>query len=85
MEKTIFFITAYIFEAFILWQFCSCMFITVYTKKAEGVCLFVFYSILFIVSLAGITWINTIFSYCLILFLFFYCIKNHGILLFFIH
>ncbi len=61
MEKTIFFITAYIFEAFIVWQFCSCMFITVYTKKAEGVCLFVFYSILFIVSLAGITWINTIF------------------------
>lgn len=37
------------------------MFITVYTKKAEGICLFVLYSVSFIVSLAGITWINTIF------------------------
>lgn len=73
MEKTIFFITAYIFEAFIVWQFCSCMFITVYTKKAEGVCLFVLYSILFIVSLAGITWINTIFF---ILFNFIVCIMG---------
>lgn len=61
MEKTVLFITAYILEAFILWQFCSCMFISVYTKKAERVCLFVLYSVLFIVSLAGITWINTIF------------------------
>ncbi len=61
MEKTVFFIIAYILEAFILWQFCSCMFITVYIKKAEGICLFVLYSVSFIVSLAGITWINTIF------------------------
>lgn len=61
MEKTIFFITAYIFEAFIVWQFCSRMFISVYTKKIEGICLFALYFVLFIISLAGITWINTIF------------------------
>ncbi len=61
MEKTVFFITAYISEAFILWHYCYCMFTPVYSRKTEGVCLAVSYIILFMVSFAGITWVNTAF------------------------
>lgn len=68
MEKTIFFIIAYIFEGFILWHYCSCLFTSVYARKTECICLAFSYTILFIISFAGVPWANT-FSFTLLNFI----------------
>lgn len=60
MEITIVYMVIYIIEAFILWQYCSNLFDSRYSKRTEGALLLAFYAILFLTSFLKNIWINTI-------------------------
>lgn len=60
MEITIVYMVIYIIEAFILWQYCSNLFDSRYSKKTECALLIASYVIPFFVSFLENIWINTI-------------------------
>lgn len=60
MEITICYLVIYIIEAFILWQYCSELFIAKHSRKKEGLCIFIGYTLLFLISFAELFWLNII-------------------------
>lgn len=50
----------YIVEACIVWQYCSSIFYSRYSKKTEGFVILVCYSILLFTSLLELPWLNTL-------------------------
>lgn len=71
------YIIIYLVEALILWQYSSNLFIPKYSKYITCISLSIFYSILFLISLLDLFWLNAI-SFSLINFLFifiFYDVK----------
>lgn len=71
------YIIIYLVEALILWQYTSNLFIPKYSKYVTCISLSIFYSILFLISLLDLFWLNTV-SFSLINFIFisiFYDVK----------
>lgn len=60
MEITVCYLIIYIIEALILWQYCSSLFYSKYTKKQECIVLFLCYIVLFSTYLLESLWINLI-------------------------
>lgn len=77
MEIIICYIFIYILESFILWQYCTALFYSKYSKSFECLLTLSFYIILFFASIQQIFWINTIafFTANLILILILYRIR----------
>lgn len=80
MEITVIYMVIYIIEAFILWQYCSNLFNSRYSKGIECALLLASYTIPFAVSFLENIWINTItftvVSFVMMLYL--YHIKWHS-------
>lgn len=60
MELAVVYLIIYIIEAFILWQYCSNLFDSKYSKRTECALLLISYALLFFVSFWENIWINTI-------------------------
>lgn len=65
MQRTVLLFVTFVIEAIILWQYTSRLFTPPYSPKVELVWLSILYTLLFLISLLGITGLNT-FSYFLI-------------------
>ncbi|VUX41074.1 Uncharacterised protein [Blautia luti] len=71
MEHIILLVFTFFTEAVILWQYTSSLFSPCYSTKIRLALLSIFYTILFLLSLPGQTWLN-IFSFFIINTIFLY-------------
>lgn len=58
MENAICYLISYIVEAIIMWQYCNSLFIPKHSNKIRGSVLVILYSIMYLTSFLGQTWVN---------------------------
>ena len=80
MEHIILLVFTFFTEAVILWQYTSSLFSPCYSTKIRLALLSIFYTILFLLSLPGQTWLN-IFSFFIINTIFLYILFKLKLLL----